>query len=106
MEEDRNWNATVRGTSHFDDEITLPLRIICERKSEAAGTDPRKEPKAKDKKAGKNSEKAHDALMKMQGKPKGKSLEAKPAHKPAPILTSISFTTKPTPTTALLVVIS
>src|SRR5438477_2229236 len=42
-----------------------------------------KEPKAKDKKAGKNSEKAHDALMKMQGKPKGKSLEAKPAHKPA-----------------------
>ena len=48
MEEDRNWNATVRGTSHFDDEITLPLRIICERKSDAAGTDPRKEPKAKD----------------------------------------------------------
>jgi len=42
-----------------------------------------KEPKAKEKKAGKGSEKAHAALMKMQGKPKGKAPEAKPAHKPA-----------------------
>jgi tRNA nucleotidyltransferase (CCA-adding enzyme) len=42
-----------------------------------------KEPKAKEKKTGKSSEKAHAALMKMQGKPKGKSTEAKPAHKPA-----------------------
>jgi len=41
-----------------------------------------KEPKPKDKKAAaKNTEKAHDALMKMQGKPKGKSPEAKPALK-------------------------
>ena len=48
MEEDRNWNATVRGTSHFDDEITLPLRIICERKSEAAGANRREEQKTKD----------------------------------------------------------
>jgi hypothetical protein len=42
-----------------------------------------KEPKAKEKKAAKNSEKVHDALMKMQGKPKGKAPEAKPEHKPA-----------------------
>ena len=42
-----------------------------------------KEPKPKEKKASKNSEKAHEALMKMQGKPKGKAAEAKPAHKPA-----------------------
>ena len=42
-----------------------------------------KEAKSKEKKAAKNSEKAHDALMKMQGKPKGKAPEAKPAHKPA-----------------------
>jgi hypothetical protein len=42
-----------------------------------------KEPKAKDKKFAKSSAKAHDALMKMQGKPKGKAAEAKPAHKPA-----------------------
>jgi hypothetical protein len=42
-----------------------------------------KEPKGKDKKAGKSSEKAHDAIMKMQNKPKGKPAEAKPAHKPA-----------------------
>lgn len=42
-----------------------------------------KEPKAKEKKTGKGSEKAHAALMKMQGKPKGKAAEAKPAHKPA-----------------------
>lgn len=42
-----------------------------------------KEPKAKDKKSAKSSAKAHDALMKMQGKPKGKAAEAKPAHKPA-----------------------
>ena len=42
-----------------------------------------KEPKTKEKKAGKSSEKAHAALMRMQGKPKGKAAEAKPAHKPA-----------------------
>ena len=48
MEEDRNWNATVRGTSHFDDEITLPLRIICERKGEAIRVDPAGEEQAKD----------------------------------------------------------
>ena len=42
-----------------------------------------KEPKTKEKKAGKSSEKAHAALMRMQGKPKGKAVEAKPAHKPA-----------------------
>jgi tRNA nucleotidyltransferase (CCA-adding enzyme) len=41
-----------------------------------------KEPKSKEKKGGKGSEKAHDALMKMQGKHKGKA-EAKVAHKPA-----------------------
>src|SRR5246500_3359623 len=43
-----------------------------------------KEPKSKEKKGGKGSEKAHDALMKMQGKHKGKATEAKGAHKPAP----------------------
>jgi len=43
-----------------------------------------KEPKSKDKKAVKNSEKAHDALMKMQGKPKGKPAETKAKHKAAP----------------------
>ncbi|HEY1422211.1 MAG TPA: hypothetical protein VGF20_02070 [Candidatus Acidoferrum sp.] len=42
-----------------------------------------KEPKAKEKKVAKNSEKAHDALMKMQGKSKGKAPEAKLDHKPA-----------------------
>jgi tRNA nucleotidyltransferase (CCA-adding enzyme) len=42
-----------------------------------------KEPKSKEKKGGKGSEKAHDALMKMQGKHKGKAPEAKTAHKPA-----------------------
>ncbi len=42
-----------------------------------------KEPKSKEKKGGKGSEKAHDALMKMQGKPKGKAPEAKAAHKSA-----------------------
>lgn len=41
-----------------------------------------KEPKSKEKKGGKGSERAHDALMKMQGKHKGKA-EAKAAHKPA-----------------------
>ena len=41
-----------------------------------------KEPKGKEKK-GKGSEKAHAALMKMQGKPKGKAAEAKPAPKAA-----------------------
>jgi tRNA nucleotidyltransferase/poly(A) polymerase len=41
-----------------------------------------KEPKSKDRKSGKSSEKAHDALMRMQGKPKGKQAGAKPAHKP------------------------
>jgi tRNA nucleotidyltransferase (CCA-adding enzyme) len=42
-----------------------------------------KEPKSKEKKGGKGSEKAHDALMKMQGKHKGKAVEAKAAHKSA-----------------------
>jgi tRNA nucleotidyltransferase (CCA-adding enzyme) len=42
-----------------------------------------KEPKSKEKKGGKGSEKAHDALMKMQGKPKGKAPEARAAHKSA-----------------------
>jgi len=42
-----------------------------------------KEPKSKEKKTAKNSEKAHDALMKMQGQPKGKTPKAKPVHKPA-----------------------
>jgi hypothetical protein len=46
MQEDRNWSATIRETGRFDDEITLPLRIICERKSEAAGANHRGEPKA------------------------------------------------------------
>ena len=41
-----------------------------------------KEPKSKEKKGGRGSEKAHDALMKMQGKPKGKAAEAKAAAKP------------------------
>jgi len=41
-----------------------------------------KEPKGKDKKAGKSSDKAHDALMKMQGKPKGKP-EPAAASRPA-----------------------
>jgi tRNA nucleotidyltransferase/poly(A) polymerase len=41
-----------------------------------------KEPKSKEKKGGKGSEKAHDALMKMQGKHKGKAAEVKTAHKP------------------------
>ncbi len=40
-----------------------------------------KEPKSKEKKGGKGSEKAHDALMKMQGKHKGKAAEA--THKTA-----------------------
>ncbi len=31
MQEDRNRRATIRETSKFDDEITLPLRIICEK---------------------------------------------------------------------------
>ncbi len=48
MQEDRNRSATIRETGKFDDEITLPLRIICERKSEAAGANPTEEPKAKD----------------------------------------------------------
>jgi tRNA nucleotidyltransferase (CCA-adding enzyme) len=42
-----------------------------------------KEPKSKEKKGGKGTEKAHDALMKMQGKSKGKAAEAKAAAKPA-----------------------
>jgi tRNA nucleotidyltransferase (CCA-adding enzyme) len=42
-----------------------------------------KEPKSKEKKGGKGSEKAHEALMKMQGKHKGKPAEAKATHKPA-----------------------
>jgi tRNA nucleotidyltransferase/poly(A) polymerase len=41
-----------------------------------------KEPKSKEKKGGKGSEKAHDALMKMQGKPKGNAAEGKAAAKP------------------------
>jgi hypothetical protein len=43
MEQDRNWNVTIRGTSQFDDEITLPLRIICERKPEAVRVNPTQE---------------------------------------------------------------
>jgi tRNA nucleotidyltransferase (CCA-adding enzyme) len=42
-----------------------------------------KEGKGKEKKAGKSSDKAHDALMKMQGKTKGKAAEAAPASKAA-----------------------
>jgi tRNA nucleotidyltransferase (CCA-adding enzyme) len=42
-----------------------------------------KEPKSKEKKGAKGTEKAHDALMKMQGKSKGKAAEAKAAAKPA-----------------------
>jgi tRNA nucleotidyltransferase (CCA-adding enzyme) len=42
-----------------------------------------KEPKSKEKKGAKGSGKAHDALMKMQGKPKGKVAESKTAHKSA-----------------------
>ena len=48
MQEDLNRIAANRGTGKFDDEITLPLRIICERKSEAAGANPREEQKTKD----------------------------------------------------------
>jgi len=44
MQEDLNWSETGK----FDDEITLPLRIICERKSEAAGANLREEKKTKD----------------------------------------------------------
>jgi hypothetical protein len=44
MQEDLNWSETGK----FDDEITLPLRIICERKSEAAGANRREEQKTKD----------------------------------------------------------
>jgi hypothetical protein len=46
MQEVLNWS--VSGTGKFDDEITLPLRIICERKSEAAGANPREDQKTKD----------------------------------------------------------
>jgi tRNA nucleotidyltransferase (CCA-adding enzyme) len=42
-----------------------------------------KEPKGKEKKSAKGSDKAHDALMKMQGQPKGKAAESKPAGKAA-----------------------
>jgi len=42
-----------------------------------------KESKGKDKKGGKSSDKAHDALMKMQGKPKRKTPESAPAAKAA-----------------------
>ncbi|HEY6129575.1 MAG TPA: hypothetical protein VIW23_15480 [Candidatus Acidoferrum sp.] len=42
-----------------------------------------KESKGKEKKAVKSSGKAHDALMNMKGKPKGKAVAAKLAHKPA-----------------------
>jgi tRNA nucleotidyltransferase/poly(A) polymerase len=42
-----------------------------------------KESKGKEKKAGKGSEKAHEALMKMQGKPKGKPAEKPSAPKTA-----------------------
>jgi hypothetical protein len=44
MQEDLNWS----GTGKFDDEITLPLRIICERKSEAAGANRREEQNSND----------------------------------------------------------
>ncbi len=47
MQEDLNWSATLGEGGKFDDEITLPLRIICERKSEA-GANPREEQKTKD----------------------------------------------------------
>lgn len=43
MQEDLNRSET----GEFDDEITLPLRIICERKSEAAGANRREEQKTK-----------------------------------------------------------
>ena len=34
MQKDLSRSATIRGTGQFDDEITLPLRIVCERKSD------------------------------------------------------------------------
>jgi hypothetical protein len=43
MQEDLNWSEIGK----FDDEITLPLRIICERKSEAAGANLREKQKTK-----------------------------------------------------------
>jgi tRNA nucleotidyltransferase (CCA-adding enzyme) len=43
-----------------------------------------KEPKGKDKKSLKGSERAHEAPVKMQGKPKGKATQAQPPQKPAP----------------------
>jgi hypothetical protein len=48
MKEDRNWSATVRGTGQFDDEITLPLRIVCERKGEAIRVYPAGDEQAND----------------------------------------------------------
>jgi len=48
MDEDRNWSTTIRGTGQFDDEITLPLRIICERKPEATRVNPAEEHQSKD----------------------------------------------------------
>ena len=42
-----------------------------------------KESKGKDKKGGKGSGKAHEALMKMQGKPRPKAAESAPAAKAA-----------------------
>ena len=48
MQEDRNRSATIRETGKFDDEITLPLRIICERKGEAIRVYPAREEQAKD----------------------------------------------------------
>jgi hypothetical protein len=44
MQEDLSWSET----GEFDDEITLPLRIICERKSESPGANRREEQKTKD----------------------------------------------------------
>jgi hypothetical protein len=48
MQEDRNWSATIGESGQFDDEITLPLRIICERKGEAIRVYPAGEERAKD----------------------------------------------------------
>jgi hypothetical protein len=48
MEQDRNWSETIRETSQFDDEITLPLRIVCERKPEAVRVNPAEEAQSKD----------------------------------------------------------
>jgi hypothetical protein len=56
MQKDLNWSATIRETGRFDDEITLPLRIICEHKSEAAGANPKEEQKTNDVRDGEHKE--------------------------------------------------